>query len=83
MPWDERCRCLAVVAPEEASPPRILVQGDVRAQSEYWFTDAKKELTTRSNWKTETLNRLLDRAEYCSKYGVGGIYAIFQQDREV
>ena len=70
MPWDERCRCLGVVAPEEANPSRTcpLVRGDIREPSVFWFTDNKTTLTTRSNWKPHILNKLLDRAEYCSEY---------------
>ena len=73
MPWDERCRCLGVVAPEENNPPQScpLVPGDISQSSAYWFTDDKKKLTTRCNWKPDILNELLDRAEYCrSEYSI-------------
>ena len=67
MPWDERCRCLGAVAPEENNVPQScpLLRGDIGESSAYWFTDDKQNLTTRTNWKPEILNKLLDRAEYC------------------
>ena len=60
MPLEERCKCLGVVAPDEK-----ITQNP---QSELWFTDERKNLTKRSNWTPEVLNKLLERDEYCSEY---------------
>ena len=71
MPSDERCNCMGVVAPEDNNPPLTcpLVRGDDHSPNDFWwFTDNKAKLTNRDNWTPETLNKLLKRAEYCSKY---------------
>ena len=70
MPLDERCLCLGVVAPQERDPPREcpLVREDASGTSDFWFTDNQKNLTRRSNWTPEILNKLLERAEYCGEY---------------
>ena len=70
MPTVERCHCQAVVAPKERNPPRNcpLVRGDLHDTGEFWYTDAKKNITSRINWNPIALNKLLERAEYCSEY---------------
>ena len=70
LPLNERCRCLWVVAPKIKSPSQSCPLGReyVKDPSELWFTDDEESLTTRSNWKPHLLDKLLERAEYCSEY---------------
>ena len=62
---------MGVVAPENKTPPMTcpLVRGDEHSPNDFWwFTDNKAILTDRDNWTPEMLNKLLERAVYCSEY---------------
>ena len=73
MPYDERCLCLGVVAPDERHAPRTcpVIRGEAHSgRGGYWFTDNMKNITRRSNWTPVILNELLERAEYCGKLSI-------------
>ena len=61
---------MGVVAPEDKKTLTCpLVRGDDHSPNDFWwFTDDQKKLTDRDNWTPDMLNKLLERAEYCSKY---------------
>jgi hypothetical protein len=69
MPLKERCHCQAVVAPQSKSAfngPTLM--GQYEEDQELWYTDNKGPLTVRKNWSQEMLDKLLERAEFCSKF---------------
>ena len=67
LPIDERCLCQAVVAINLPQTCPSVNRDVYEDPAEFWFTNNKRNLIRRSNWNHETLNVLLERAEYCGE----------------
>ena len=51
---------------------------DEYAKDELWFIDDPRALTLRHNWRTDVLDILLERTEYCGKIIIPLIlYSVF------
>ncbi|XP_072025123.1 uncharacterized protein [Amphiura filiformis] len=62
LPFHERCLCQGVVAPRQ-SPAHLCTELDI--VNKLWYVDDPTPLTNRIYWNKESLDILLDRAEYC------------------
>ncbi len=65
LPKREICFCQGVVAP--VIMKTCSTTEETYAEDDMWFIDDPYELTLRQNWKTDVLDTLLERAEYCGK----------------
>ena len=69
LPYDEICHCQKVVRLRlQTTCPRKEDQTCSDTLScNMWFADNSTLLTQRKNWNNEVLDRLLQRADYCSE----------------
>ena len=74
LPYNERCLCQGVVAPEEKPGHSCPTTGDQHCADDddssckLWFTDDPRPLTRRRNWNKKDLDDFLQRSEYCGKF---------------
>ena len=66
LPKKEICLCQGVVAPVVTSTCSAMEE--TFAKDDLWFIDDPRELTLRHNWRTDVLDTLLERTEYCGIY---------------
>ena len=59
LPSDERCQCQMVIA---SSSPNQAANG---SSCEMWFVDDPTSLTRCKNWNKKSLDKLLERADFC------------------
>ncbi len=69
LPKKERCYCERVLT---ARWPKVEINTcppmeEAFAKDDMWFIDDPRELTLPHNWRTDALDTLLERTEYCGK----------------
>ena len=68
--YNERCFCQGVVAPRQSCAHSCPGGEMINGYGEYvklWYVVDPTPLINRINWDKETLDMLLERAEYCGK----------------